>query len=378
MHTDYKIGVIGLGHWFNRLNVGMQMVGGLSLAKAMGTKPYEEKRELLSGFKLGKEDYYITDETGHIPEGFFDGIDVVHVSDPNSLHALQTEESLLNGKYVVTEKSFATTEGEFERISSMIKRGNYEDKAYLHLHYLHKQPTLILKAMLPGLVKRHGKIKNVSATFFERENEEDARRGKWLFSLRNGGIFMDWIHPFEILYYATESDFDGIRELKEYSVNYETVNPTGIKATINVGGKYYLKDASATISVAKGVGEKEESKSIRIEFDSGSYATLGYVGSEIEFKSDDRGMLEIGEVKNGKNRIMMASRLQGPNSSEIFVDEIIGLCNGENTGLTMDEVSAIFKPQWEYQKLTGSGGLIKERDKIDMFVKDGISSAGGK
>ncbi len=375
---DHKIGAVGLGHWFNRLNVGMQMTGGISLAKAVGTRPYDEKVDIMSNFKISRNDYYTTDAHGHIPDQFFHGIDVVHISDPNRLHALQTKQSLLKDKYVVTEKSFATTKSEFRSISSFIRKGNYWNKAYLHLHYLHKQPTLILKAILPGLVKKHGRIKSVSATFFEKENEEDVRR-RWLFAPENGGIFMDWIHPFEILHYATESRFDGIKELSTYAINrkYDTENPTGVRAVIGTSGRYYSKDACATVNVAKGVKDGNQDKAIRIIFDSGNYAMLGYVGSEAEFNSDDRGSLHIGEMKGSKSRIMMSLRLSGPNSSEIFVDEVVGLCNGENAGLTLNEISAIFKPQWEYQKISESSELITDESKISHFIKNSIESLKG-
>ena len=300
---DYKLGVIGLGHWFNRLNVGIQKVGGLTLVKAAGTKPFEQKTDILSDFKIGKDDYYISDEKGRLSQDFFNGIDLVHISDPNKFHAYQTRETLLQGKYAITEKSFAGTKREFNKISSFIKKNNYENKAYLHLHYIHKQPTLILKAMLPGLVKNHGKIKSVQATFFEKENEEDARRG-WLFAPENGGIFMDWIHPFEILYYAAEAGFGEIKDLSIYGVNtsYDDTNPTGVQAAIALKGKYYTNDAAAKINVAKGVKNGNQNKSIKIIFESGKYTKLCYVGSEIEFGSDERGTLEIGEVKNGRNK----------------------------------------------------------------------------
>ena len=370
---EYKLGVIGLGHWFNRLNVGIQKVGGLTLVKAAGTKPYEQKIDLLTSFKIGKDNYYISDEKGKVPEDFFIGIDLVHISDPNKLHASQTKEALLQGKYAITEKSFAGTKREFNKISSFIKKNNYENKAYLHLHYMHKQPTLILKAILPGLIRNHGKIKSVHATFFEKENEEDARRG-WLFAPENGGIFMDWIHPFEILYYAAEAGFGNIRDLSIYAVNpaYDKVNPTGVQAVIALKGKYYAPDAAATINVAKGVKNGNQNKSIKIIFESGKYTKLCYVGSEIEFGSDERGTLEVGETRNGNNKILMSSRLSGPNSSEIFVEDILGFVNGENMGFTFKDITKVFKPQWEYQKIVKSRELITENSAVEKFVQEAL------
>jgi predicted dehydrogenase len=371
---DYKLGVVGLGHWFNRLNEGIKKIGGLTLVKAVGTKPYEEKLQLLSSFNISKENYYLSDAKGHVPDAFYDNLDVVHISDPNKFHAYQTIEALSKGKYVITEKSFAVNKREFNKISKFISENNYQDKAYLHLHYMHKQPTLALKKLLPGLVNEYGKIKNVRATFFEKDNGEDAKR-TWLLAPENGGIFMDWVHPFEILYYATESNFESIQDLSIYAVNpsYDSVNPTGVKAIVKLKGKNYLKDAMATISVAKGTQSEFACKSLRIEFESGVYAILVYVGSEKEFISEERGTLEIAKSKDNKKKtIMLASLLSGPNSSEIFVEEILALCNGKSTTLSFKDISKIFRPQWQYQKMVKSKELINDESAIGNFLKDGV------
>jgi predicted dehydrogenase len=368
---DYKLGVIGLGHWFDRLNVGIQKVGGLTLVKAVGTRSFEDKASLLEGFGITKEDYYLADSDGTIPETFFKDIEVAHISDPNKFHAAQTKQALEHGKYSITEKSLATTQAEFEDISSFIKKNNFEDKFYLHLHYIHKQPTLALKAMLPDLVGKYGKIKNIDATFFEKETEEDARR-KWLFAPENGGIFMDWIHPFEIIYHSTDSTFGNITDLSLYAVkpSYDAINPSGVAATVALDGKY-SSNASANIRIAKGVKSSEDKKSIKITFESGTYAILNYVGSGTEFESNERGTIEI---RDQNHNIIETKRLTGPNSSEIFVEEILNLSKGRPMGLTLSQIAEIFKPQWEYQSIMKSKELIKNDSQVNSFIKKGLDS----
>jgi hypothetical protein len=55
---EYKMGVIGIGHWFKRLQSGLETVGGIKVVKAVGTKPYAQKAEMLSGLGIASESYY--------------------------------------------------------------------------------------------------------------------------------------------------------------------------------------------------------------------------------------------------------------------------------------------------------------------------------
>ena len=142
----------------------------------------------------------------------------MHISNPNEFHAGQIRQVLSRGKKAIVEKTYAINRKEFESVRDYIKSGNYESSVYLHLHYIHKLPTLRLRKSVKGLVAQHGKITGISGTFFEPADDEDARRG-WLFEMRNGGIFMDWVHPFEIAYYATGCSFGKIGALSIYSTN---------------------------------------------------------------------------------------------------------------------------------------------------------------
>ena len=68
----------------------------------------------------------------------------------------------------------------------------------------------------------------------------------------------------------------------------------------------------------------------------------------------------------------MSSRLSGPNSSEIFVEDILGFVNGENMGLTFKDIAKVFKPQWEYQKIVKSKELVKDSSAVEKFVQEGL------
>lgn len=370
---DNRLGVVGLGHWFSWLKAGIGEGGSLNLKKAVGTKSFEEKQKLLSDFGITKENYYISGADGSLPEQFFEQIDVVHISDPNKFHALQATESLAHGKYVIVEKTFAVKKGEFNKFKSFVKKNNMQDKIYLHLHYLHKQTTIAFAKMLRKFIKKNGKIKSIEATFFEEIDEEDPKR-TWILGKDNGGIFMDWIHPYEIIYYSTKCKFEDIKELKIFMVNgsYDQINPTGIETTIALKGKNYVDGATATIRVAKGAPIGSELKSIKVFFDSGVYAHLCFAGHEAEFlKSDQRGRIDLIDV-NGN--VLSSEKLGGANTSEIFLKEIIDFISGQHNGLKLSEISKVFKPQWQYQKLVKSKELIKDAAQVEEFLKAGTDS----
>lgn len=368
----YKIGVVGIGHWFGRLHEGMKSIGGLEVKKALGTKSYESKAKMLDSFGISKDMYLTTDSSGKIPKGFFEDIDAVHISDPNMYHMQQAISSLENGKKAIVEKSFAVNKAEFDSFTKYLKDNKKENDAYLHLHYMHKQPTLALKGMIGQLTKENGKISEVRSTFFESENEEDARRS-WLFGVDNGGLFMDWIHPFEVIYYASNPKFGTIAELGLYMVNrkYSKNDPTGIYASTQIHGKYFSTNAKMNVNIAKGVEERFAQKAMRIIFESGKCVTLLFAGSEKEFGKSNRGTIEIGDIRSGQYSAQKREELKGENSSEIFVKQILNLCSGKNESLTIDEISDIFAPQWEYQHMLDTANLTIEPRAVRRFIEKG-------
>ncbi|MGI0100251.1 MAG: Gfo/Idh/MocA family protein [Candidatus Micrarchaeaceae archaeon] len=364
---EYRLGVIGLGHWFKWLKTGIGVTGGLELKKAVGTRPFEEKKDILSGFGITEGNYYISEGNGGVPSQFFDDIDVVHISDPNKFHAAQTMDSLEHGKYVITEKTLAVNRSQFNETAEYIRERGFEDMIYLHLHYLHKRPTAMLKTMLPKLIRDNGRIRSVEATFFEKTNSEDLRR-TWLLEAENGGIYMDWIHPYEVMFYATRCSFGDITELGNFVVNgsYSERNPTGVETTLEVRGDNYTADATALVRVAKGVESRYSGKYMKIIFESGNYALLCYPGHEVEFSTAKRGSIRL--VDGDTNSTVMSKSFSGSNSSELFVGEVIDFCNGNHKGLRLSDMEEIFKPQWEYQDMLGSAELVKDSSKVSAFL----------
>jgi predicted dehydrogenase len=370
---EYTMGVVGIGHWFRRLQSGLETVGGIRVVKALGTKPYEAKAQTFSELGITKDNYYTISADGIIPAGFFDGVDIVHISNPNEFHASQIRQSLSKGKKTIAEKTYAISKKEFMDMKRYIKAGGFEKSVYLHLHYLHKLPTIHMRKSVKELVSKHGKIIGVTATFFEQADEEDSRRG-WLFDMRNGGIFMDWVHPFEVAYSSTGASFGKMQALRLYSTNesYDRSNPTGVMAEVDVKGRNYADGAKMVVRVAKGVDPKYSRKSMVFAFADGTYARLGYIGSESESK-ENRGIFETGEIAGATRVPSSITKLPGKSSSEMFVKEIIKLCNGRKAGLTLGQIGRVFKPQWEYQKLARRQQLIKDSREVEMFLEKGMS-----
>jgi predicted dehydrogenase len=368
------MGVIGIGHWFKRLEAGLEKVGGIKVVKAVGTKPYEAKAEMLKSLGIGSSSYYAIGADGTIPPAFFENVDIVHISNPPEFHSSQIRQALSKGKKVAVEKAYGTTKAEFDEVRKYLKEGGLEKSVYLHLHYIHKLPSLQLRKSIRGLVQKNGKITGITTTFFERADEEDARR-QWLFGMKNGGIFMDLgIHQFEVAHYTTAASFGKIQKLSLYTTNdaYDTANPTGVEAELGLKGKNFADGATMKVRMAKGVDPKYSKKYLLFTFESGAYVRLEYVGSESESK-DNRGLFETGKIVNGSRIAESVVPLSGKGSSEFFVKDILKLCKGKRAGLSMGQVSKIFKPQWDYQKLSRKKTLIKNASEVSTFLENGIS-----
>jgi predicted dehydrogenase len=241
----YKLGAIGFGHWFERLYAGMINSNQITLAKVIGVSPIEGKIDRLKKAGLDPDNYYIMEPDGPIPEEFFDDLDIVHVSNPNKFHAQQTLESFQHNKITITEKTWGSTKEEFYTVVDYVKKNGLENKSYLHLHYIHKLLTLELPSLLKRFTAEHGKISAIALTFFEEARDEDERRARWLFSMENGGLFMDWIHPFEIIYTGCLANSAKLRYVDLYTTKKEYGEdfPTGIRAKLSMEGGYFSSTA---------------------------------------------------------------------------------------------------------------------------------------
>jgi hypothetical protein len=349
----YALGAVGFGHWFERLYEGMRKNEEIRLAKVVGVSGIGSKTERLRAVGLSENEYYRIGPGEDLPQSFFDGLDIAHISNPNAFHARQTMQALSAGKITVTEKTFGIDRAEFEGVVDYIKGNGFRGKAYLHLHYVHKLLTIMLPDLLSKCTGRYGKVIEVSASFLERRSDEDLRRKGWLFSKESGGLFMDWIHPFEILYVGALADSACLSHIRQYVVNpeYGESNPTGIEAIADLKGRLFSGDAHAAIRIAKGTAESK--KSVRFIFESGDHLDLNYSGSEEEFSTVRRGEWSIFEG----GREVETWRPKGPDTSELLIADILEMCRGRRAGLSLEYLSKIFEPQWEYQSLSSASEL---------------------
>jgi hypothetical protein len=373
----YNLGVIGLGHWFERLYEGMVKTNQLKLTKVVGTTGVDAKRERLASLKVPESNYYQVKGDQPLPDGFFQGLDIVHVSDPNEFHSEQTIQALSKGKVVLTEKSFGGSREEFEKVIDYVQKNNLQDKVYLHLHYAHKLLTMNLPDMLKRMTNSYGKIVSTSFTFFEPVHPNVDRRRLWLFQLKNGGIFMDLIHPFETYYKGALADSFELINMYPYLANpdYDKVDPTAVHARVKIGGTFFKAGATADIRVAIGLKIQHQKKCLRLLFDKGQCLDLEYLDSGSEYNTDSRGVWILRAGLDGD--MIDAGAPKGPTPSDILVNDLLELCRGKNPGFTIAELNIIFGPQWIYQEMLKSTPLITDAAKINAFISDGLDNRMG-
>ncbi len=366
---QYNLGAVGLGHWFSRLYTGLRDTREIRVAKVAGVSTIQAKRERLDEMGLSTAEYYQIGKGSPIPAAFYDGLDIVHISDPNEYHAEQTIDSLSRGKLTITEKTWAVNRAQFDSVMRFIRKNRLESRAYLHLHYLHKLLTIQLDELLSRYTAEHGKVSGVAETFFEPESAEDARRSRWLFDESSGGLFMDWIHTFEIVMNGAKADSARIERLGLFAVNrgYSKDRPTGIEAEVAVSGTHFARGATSMMRIAKGT--KEGVEAVRFNLEDGAHLDLGYLHAEEEASSKRRGRWTL-YSKEGK--ALGSGSPSGPNTSELFVKEILELCKGRQTGLKPDEVAALFEPQWQYQEMERSTELEVSGSAIEAFLSRGL------
>lgn len=372
---SYSLGIIGIGHWFERLYEGMLKADTIRLRHAASASGYDKKKEQLEKIGIAQADYYQINGNEPIPDAFFRGVDIIHISDPNEFHAAQTLQSLGNGKATITEKTFGVNRKEFDEVTSYIRKNRLEGRVYLHLHYAHKLLTVYLADMLERFTSEYGKVVSSSATFFEAAPPEMHRRRLWLFAPQNGGLFMDWIHPFEVYHAGALAERIELRNAENYAVNpsYGTQYPTGIHAQAALYGKYFAHGAMAQVRIAKGIRPEYQKEAMRFMFEGGQSLDLSFMHAEVEFMTRQRGTWELHEKVDG--RVLDSACPQGPNSSDILVNDIAALCQGVNQGFKMADIDAIFASQWIYQEKYASSEPISDEGMVNGFVKEGLENS---
>ncbi|MDE1851872.1 MAG: hypothetical protein KGH69_04270 [Candidatus Micrarchaeota archaeon] len=367
----YRLGVVGLGHWFERLYEGIKKTSMIEIEKAASVSGIEKKGAQLTRLGIPHEKYYKLVPGKPIPDEFFKGLDIVHISNPNQFHAEQTIQSLSFNKITITEKTFGVDRKEFDSVLDYISENELESKAYLHLHYVHKQLVLHLPKLLEELTVSEGRIRETVSTFFEMANDEGIRRSSWLFKPESGGLFMDWIHPFEIYLKGALATEMKLSNARGYAVNteYDISNPTGIEAEIRLNGRFFSKNARATMRVSEGVDEMHKRKVSRFIFESGNYLDLNFIDSGLEFSGSNRGTWELRKGDDGS--LIRSGNPTGPTSSDILVSDMVSLCKGKNPGLTTQEMRMLYEPQWNYQSMAKGMDLIKDREHVSEFMRSG-------
>ena len=363
----YKLAAIGLGHWFGRLYHGLLKNGNIKVAKAAAASPFESKKELLEKLGVTRENYFMVQPHAPLEDRFFDGVDVVYISDPNEFHSAQTLQALSKGKPAVVEKTFGVNKEDFYSVVNYAKKNKLENKLYLHLHYLSKILAIELPGLLDRLVAEYGKITYTYSKFFEKENEDDERRSKWLFSMANGGLFMDWIHPFELYYKASLASTVRLDDVELFAVNqkYDSTNPTGIHAMLTIGGKYFAGDVKADVKIAKGLPSKVAEKTMVFRFESGKSLILKFVDSEVEFTTENRGSWKV--IDEAGN-VLQHGEPKGPDTAEKLASDIEKICKGMPAGISLNDVLSIFDIQWEYQEMAKGKEIVTEKELISKFI----------
>ncbi|MEK6909755.1 MAG: hypothetical protein AABW61_01615, partial [Candidatus Aenigmatarchaeota archaeon] len=226
--------------------------------------------------------------------------------------------------------------------------------------------TIELRSRLSELVDKYGKITSISASIFEKTDEEDMRRA-WLFKPENGGIFMDLIHPVDIASKVLNVREWGIVDAKTFILQplYDTVNPTAAEARFEIKGENFNQNSTIVVRVGKGLDA--EHKKIRINFEN-AVVDLNYVTTEKEIVSGDRGEMKI--TSDATQTIFP----KGPLSYEIMVGEMLRMLKGDGSGLTLEDIRKIYEPEWEFQEFSKDISPVRSKEEIQKFVQNGLKN----
>jgi len=360
----HRIGIVGAGHWSKRLVKG---IGDdpFAVYKTVDVLSYDRKSELLEAIDVPRDRHYVIDADDPLPEDFFEGVDVVQVASPVEYHLRQTREALERGKFVVTEKSCGANRSEFEKAIDLLD-GRW-DSSFLHLHYLNKIPTKVMRPILERATAQSGGIEHVEATFIEETNEEDANRS-WLFEPDNGGVMLDWVHPIEVLAVACEAHLS-LEEATAYLSEPEYTDcATAARAEFGVDGDLFDDGASATVNVGKGLDDTH--KRMRFELSEVGHVDFVYAPSEVEFESDYRG--EWAWKQDG--RVVKSGKPTGPIPYEILIDEVAQGLDGEGTWVNEERLRRVYEPVWDYNETVDITDPVTNEDAVERFRRDSVDA----
>ncbi len=361
---EHRIGIVGAGHWSKRLVKGIES-RPFEVSKTVDILSYDQKRELLEDLGVPRDRHYRIEPEDTLPDGFFEGIDVVQVASPVEYHLRQTREALDAGKFVVTEKSYASNRSEFEDAVGMLD-GRW-DSSFLHLHYLNKVPTKVMPHVIERASDENGGVEHVEATFMEERSEEDAARA-WLFEPENGGVMLDWVHPVEVLAAACGARLS-LEDASAYLSEPEYTDcATAASADFGVSGDLFADDATATINVGKGFDRTH--KRMRFVLSEDEHVDFVYADSETEFESDYRG--EWSWRRDGK--VVESGKPTGPIPYEILIDEIGDAVDGGTTWVNEDVLRRVYEPVWEYNEAVDITDPVEDTGAVEEFERDAVDA----
>ncbi|MFB6283814.1 MAG: hypothetical protein ABEK59_07770 [Halobacteria archaeon] len=369
----YRIGIVGAGHWSKRLNKGIKKGTPFSIDKTVDVQTYEEKKELLTALDISRDNHYTIEEAESISDEFYEDLDIVQIASPVEYHRNQTVEALEHDVFTITEKSYAANRDKFEEVLDYLSDRGKWGSSYLHLHYLKKLLTIQMPDVLSRMRERYGGIERAEATFIEQYSEEDRRRS-WLFSPSNGGVFLDWIHPIEVLASSCGAMFVDLVEGKPYLVSdrYTDEYMTAAYGDFKVEGEYFEDDARARIRVGKGF-EQSNRKVLRLVFsesDPHAHVDFLYADSEREFRSDYRGewrWIEDGEVVDQKYP-------EGPIPYKLLIQDLELAAEGEYDTKPEELVRRMYEPVWMFNDQVDISEPVRDEEEIQEFVRDAVDS----
>jgi predicted dehydrogenase len=364
----FKLGASGLGHWVRRLQSTLSDIGDeIELYKAVGTKGYEARREELQRYGISRDRYFSLEPDSPLPSAFFEGLDIVYIASPNRFHMAQTLQAVEMGKVTVTEKTLAVKKDDFYATLDRIRK-QAPGRVTVGLHYITKSLTLELGRRLPRLIDEFGRIKSVSATFFEETRDEDANR-RWLFKPENGGVAMDWIHPLSIISYTLKAEKMRLEGVDTFIVQplYDQVNPTAFQASYELKGTNFLNTARAVIRVGKGM--KSPHKVMRLNLERAT-VDLVYISTDEEFLTGKRGELRVESPGGGLHVV----RPSGPLSYEPMIQDMLKMVKGGNPTLSLQDLERIYDPEWQLQEGIAKKEPSTDKERISWFMERGLAN----
>lgn len=362
----HRIGIVGAGHWSKRLKKGLDPEV-FTIHKTVDVLSFDDKRDLLFDLGVSEDRHYRIDEGDPLPTEFFEDIDVVQVASPVEFHLDQTVQALDEGRFTVTEKSYGSDREEFEAALDFMDDSDAWNRSYLHLHYLKKLLTIRMPDVLERAMEEHGPVERVEATFVEEYSREDAERG-WLFEPANGGVFLDWIHPLEVLVDATDARFrlrhgEGYRVEPDYS-RY----PSAAHAVFDVEGTVYGDDAEADVRVGKGFPETR--KLMKFVFEDAE-VEFRYADSETEFESPYRG--EWRWTSDGE--VVDSGEPKGEIPYEIMAEELRHAVELGSTPMDEETLRAMYEPVWSFNEHVDLASPVEDPEEVSEFVSDTVDAA---